>query len=57
VYFADLNVDIWNKTHQFSQNKSEIEIISFDGTSTIFKSKNSEVENKFSDAMELKWPH
>ncbi len=56
--FADLNSDIWNKPNEFLNKQSEIEIISFDGTSTIFKTKIKEIENKFrekfTDAIELK---
>jgi hypothetical protein len=56
--YADLNSDIWNKPNEFLNEQSEMEIISFDGTATIFKSKNKEIEdkfkNKFSDAIELK---
>ena len=56
--YADLNSDIWKKPNEFLNKKSEIEIISFDGTATIFKTKNKEIENKFrekfTDAIELK---
>ena len=56
--YADLNSDIWNKPNEFLNKQSEIEIISFDGTATIFKTKNQEIENKFrkkfTDAIELK---
>ncbi|UAB75599.1 MULTISPECIES: hypothetical protein [Flavobacteriaceae] len=56
--YADLNSDIWNKPNEFLNKQSEIEIISFDGTATIFKTKNKEIENKFrkkfTDAIELK---
>ena len=56
--YADLNSDIWNKPNEFLNKQSEIEIISFDGTATIFKTKNIEIENKFrekfTDAIELK---
>ena len=56
--YADLNSDIWNKPNEFLNEQSEIEIISFDGTATIFKAKNKEIENKFrkkfTDAIELK---
>jgi hypothetical protein len=45
--YADLNSDIWNKPNEFLNENSEIEIISFDGTATIFKTKNKEIENKF----------
>lgn len=45
--YADLNSDIWNKPNEFLNKQSEIEIISFDGTATIFKTKNKEIENKF----------
>ena len=47
--FADLNADIWNKPNEFLNNQSEIEIISFDGTATIFKAKRKDIENKFSE--------
>ena len=56
--YADLNRDIWEKPDQFLLKQSEIEIISFDGTSLIFKTKDKNVENKFrqkfSDAKILK---
>lgn len=56
--YADLNSDIWDKPNKFLNKQSEIEIISFDGTATVFKTKNIEIENKFrkkfTDAIELK---
>ena len=56
--WADMNRDIWTKPDQFLLKESEIEIISFDSTSTIFKTKIKGIENKFrekfTDAIELK---
>ncbi len=43
--YADMNSKIWTKPSQFLNKNSEIEIISFDGTATIFKTKNKVIEN------------
>lgn len=56
--FADMNSDIWTKPEEFLIQECEIEIICFDGSATIFKSKNEMIEikfkNYFSDAKILK---
>jgi len=56
--YADLNPNIWKKPDKFLLKQSEIEIISFDGTSLIFKTKDKNIERnfleKFSDAKRLK---
>ena len=55
--YADGNGKIWESPDQFLLKQSEIEIISFDGSSTIFKTKNKLIEQKFrikfTDAVEL----
>ena len=55
--YADLNSDIWKKPDRFLLKQSEIEIISFDGTSIIFKTKDKSIEKrfleKFTDAKKL----
>ena len=55
--YADGNDKIWKNPDQFLLDQSEIEIISFDGSSTIFKAKNEIIEQKFrakfTDAVEL----
>ncbi len=45
--FADCNPNIWEKPLEFLNEESEIEIICFDGTSTIIKFKDKEIEKKF----------
>ena len=56
--YADLNSKIWKKPDRFLLKQSEIEIISFDGTAVIFKTKNISIEEKFrqkfTDSKELK---
>ncbi len=55
--YADLNSNIWKNPDRFLLIQSEIEIISFDGTSIIFKTKDRSIETKFlqkfSDAKRL----
>lgn len=55
--YADLNSNIWKNPDRFLLKQSEIEIISFDGTSIIFKTKDRSIETKFlqkfSDAKRL----
>ncbi|KQM75228.1 hypothetical protein ASE74_20625 [Pedobacter sp. Leaf216] len=45
--FADCNENIWKKPNEFLSPNSEIEIICFDGTSTIIKFKNQKMEKEF----------
>ncbi|MBC8054710.1 MAG: hypothetical protein H7Y13_16760 [Sphingobacteriaceae bacterium] len=45
--FADCNPNVWSEPDTFFLQESEIEIICFDGTSTILKFRNKEVEEKF----------
>ncbi len=45
--FADCNPNVWAEPDTFFLQESEIEIICFDGTSTIVKFRNKEVETKF----------
>ena len=56
--YADGNDKIWERPDKFLLEQSEIEIISFDGSSTIFKTRNKLIEEKFrtkfTDAVELR---
>ena len=56
--YADMNENIWKKPSKFLVKKSVVEIISFDGTSTIFKTKEKSIREKFlgkfTDAKELR---
>ena len=56
--FADMNKSLWEKPDSFLTEKAEMEIISFDGSLTLFKTKNKEIEDKFkakfTDAKKLK---
>jgi hypothetical protein len=45
--FADCNSKVWTHPEQFLLSESEIEIICFDGTSTIVKFRNKNTEIKF----------
>jgi hypothetical protein len=47
IPFADCNSDIWEKPDKFLTKYSDIEIICFDGTSTIVKFKDKQDEIKF----------
>lgn len=45
--FADCNENIWKKPNEFLNLNSEIEIICFDGTSSLIKFKDQKLEKKF----------
>ncbi len=45
--YADCNPEIWNKPESFFLPQSEIEIICFDGTSTIVRFRDKKIEDKF----------
>lgn len=58
IPYADLNSKIWTEPESFLLPDSEIEIICFDGSYTILKFKDYELEKrwkmKFTDSRELK---
>lgn len=45
--FADCNREIWTEPDRFFLDNSEIEIICFDGTDTILKFRDKEIEKEF----------
>jgi len=45
--FADCNSKIWSEPEKFFLQESKIEIICFDGTSTLIRFRDKDLENKF----------
>ncbi len=47
--YADCNKGIWTKPDQFFLQQSEIEIICFDGSYTILKFRDKQLEDRFKE--------